>query len=79
MKLKFLIQLMACNAAGRDMVYFTFEDGVLRDTLYNMYQFLSDNQLSIGKAYMTFYTIIQFHSFTLQHNCGSTCVSSQNH
>lgn len=50
-RLKSLVQLMACNAAGRHMVYFTFEDTQLRDDLYNMYKFLSDNHITVGKEF----------------------------
>lgn len=51
--LKFLIQLMACSASNRDMVYFTFGDDELRDTLYNMYTFIATNGITIGK-YLSF-------------------------
>lgn len=40
---------MACNAANRDMVYYTFGDEDLRDRIYYMYLFLTTNQITIGK------------------------------
>lgn len=43
---------MACNAANRDLVYFTFGDINLRDKICNMYTFLVQNQVTIGKIYI---------------------------
>lgn len=47
--IKFLIQLMACSATNRDMVYYTFNDEKLKDTLYNMYTFIATNSITISK------------------------------
>lgn len=47
--LKTLIQLMACSAANRDMVYFTFGDKDLRDRIFDVYTFLVRNDVTIGK------------------------------
>lgn len=50
-KLKTLLQLMACSAAGRDMVYFTFGDVTLRDELYQMSQFLAANEVTVSEYF----------------------------
>ncbi|XP_045483285.1 poly(ADP-ribose) glycohydrolase-like [Harmonia axyridis] len=44
-KLKTLIQLMACNAAHRDLVYYTFGDRDLQENLYSMYLFIASNRI----------------------------------
>ncbi|XP_017776989.1 PREDICTED: poly(ADP-ribose) glycohydrolase-like isoform X2 [Nicrophorus vespilloides] len=49
--LKFLIQLMACSASNRDMVYYTFSDPELREKLYDTYMFLAVNQITICKLW----------------------------
>ncbi|XP_018570201.1 poly(ADP-ribose) glycohydrolase [Anoplophora glabripennis] len=49
--LKSIIQLMACSAAGRDMVYFSFGDEELRDELYNMHLFLANNRVTITQLW----------------------------
>ncbi|KAJ8922080.1 hypothetical protein NQ315_008721 [Exocentrus adspersus] len=49
--LKSLLQLMACSAAGRDLVYFSFGDEELRDELYNMYLFLANNRVTITQLW----------------------------
>lgn len=48
-RLKSLIQLIACNAAGRDMVYFTFGDTLLKDDLHDVFVFLAGNQITVCK------------------------------
>ncbi|XP_060525028.1 poly(ADP-ribose) glycohydrolase isoform X2 [Cylas formicarius] len=50
-KLKTLIQLMACTAAGRDLVYYSFGDEELREDFSNMYLFLAANKISIGQLW----------------------------
>ncbi|EEZ98465.1 Poly(ADP-ribose) glycohydrolase-like Protein [Tribolium castaneum] len=45
--LKSLIQLMACSASGRDLVYYSFGDVELRDEFYKMYMFLANNKITI--------------------------------
>lgn len=50
-QIKFLVQLMACSATRRDMVYFTFGDEELRDTLYNMHSFIATNAITISKFF----------------------------
>ncbi|KAK4881299.1 hypothetical protein RN001_004618 [Aquatica leii] len=45
--LKSLIQLMACSASRRDLVYFTFGDIELRDKIHEMYLFLAANEVTI--------------------------------
>ncbi|KAL3280193.1 hypothetical protein HHI36_017693 [Cryptolaemus montrouzieri] len=45
-KLKTLIQLMACNAAHRDLVYYTFENEELQENFYNMYLFIATNRIT---------------------------------
>ncbi|RZB40732.1 poly(ADP-ribose) glycohydrolase [Asbolus verrucosus] len=42
--LKSLIQLMACSAANRDLVYYSFGNTELRDEFYNMHLFLANNK-----------------------------------
>lgn len=49
--LKFIIQLMACSAARRDLVYFTFGSKKLRDDLYNFYSFIATNQIQISELW----------------------------
>ncbi|KAB0793201.1 hypothetical protein PPYR_12821 [Photinus pyralis] len=49
--LKLLIQLMASNAARRDIVYFTFGDVELRNNIYEMYQFLATNDVTIAQLW----------------------------
>ncbi|XP_077295766.1 poly(ADP-ribose) glycohydrolase-like isoform X2 [Arctopsyche grandis] len=49
--LKSLLQLMACCVARRPMAYFTFGDTQLRDDIINMYNFLSQNNISVGDLY----------------------------
>ncbi|XP_071051033.1 poly(ADP-ribose) glycohydrolase-like [Onthophagus taurus] len=46
-KLKFLIQLMACNVTHRNMVYYTFKDEELRDTIHKIYSFLTNHSVKI--------------------------------
>lgn len=48
-RLKFIIQLLACSAAGREMVYFTFGDKLLQEQLFNIYETLVDASATIGK------------------------------
>ncbi|VEN59528.1 unnamed protein product [Callosobruchus maculatus] len=49
--LKSLLQLIACNAAERDMVYYTFGNKKLRDDLHNMYLFISRNNITITELW----------------------------
>ncbi|XP_018321851.1 poly(ADP-ribose) glycohydrolase [Agrilus planipennis] len=49
--LKSLLQFMACSATKRDLVYFTFGDSELRDSIYNMYTFIATNQITTGKLW----------------------------
>lgn len=46
--LKALLQLMACAAAGRNLVYYTFGDEDFRDKFYNIYIFLASKNIRIG-------------------------------
>ncbi|XP_011308366.1 poly(ADP-ribose) glycohydrolase [Fopius arisanus] len=48
-KLKVLIQLMAAAVAGRSMVYFTFGDAELRDSVSEMYWHLLDRSIDISR------------------------------
>ncbi|CAH1373550.1 unnamed protein product [Tenebrio molitor] len=45
--LKSLIQLMACSAACRDLVYYSFGNTDLRDEFYNFHLFLANNKVTI--------------------------------
>lgn len=47
--LKSLIQLMACSAARRHMVYYTFGDTDLEKTLYNLYVFIGNHNVTISE------------------------------
>nr|CAH7713186.1 unnamed protein product [Callosobruchus chinensis] len=49
--LKSLLQLIACNAAERDMVYYTFGNKKLKDDLHNMYLFISRNNITITELW----------------------------
>ncbi|XP_034239743.1 poly(ADP-ribose) glycohydrolase-like [Thrips palmi] len=49
--LKALLQLLAAGEAGRALVYFTFGDEKLRDRIFAMYQFLIDNNVTVGKLW----------------------------
>ncbi|KAF2904997.1 hypothetical protein ILUMI_01181 [Ignelater luminosus] len=49
--LKSLIQLMACSAAKRDMVYFTFGDSQLCNSIHEIYIFLATNQVTISQLW----------------------------
>ncbi|XP_063912278.1 poly(ADP-ribose) glycohydrolase-like [Zophobas morio] len=46
-KLKSIIQLMACSASGRDLVYYSFGDTELRDDFYKIHLFLANNKILI--------------------------------
>jgi poly(ADP-ribose) glycohydrolase len=48
-QLKVLLQLMAASVAGRSMVYFTFGDTSLRDSIAEMYWHLVRHDIDIGK------------------------------
>ena len=50
-RLKFLIQLMAAAENKRDMAYFTFGDRDLVRDGGDMYKFLVDNNITVGKLY----------------------------
>lgn len=47
--LKFLIQLMACAAVKRDMVYYTFGDSSIKDNLFSLYNFMCDKEITCRK------------------------------
>ncbi|KAI4458449.1 poly adp-ribose glycohydrolase [Holotrichia oblita] len=49
--LKSLIQLMACSAAKRYMVYYTFGDTDLEKTIYNLYTFIGNNKVTISELW----------------------------
>lgn len=48
-QLKSLLQLMAAAVAGRDVVYFTFNDRRLCRNLRNMHRFLRERNLCVGE------------------------------
>ncbi|XP_034945167.1 poly(ADP-ribose) glycohydrolase [Chelonus insularis] len=50
-KLKVLIQLMAAAVAGRSLVYFTFGDKNLRDSVADMYWHLINQNVDVGWLY----------------------------
>ncbi|CAL4231870.1 unnamed protein product, partial [Meganyctiphanes norvegica] len=47
-RLKALIQLAVCGQVGRDMAYFTFGNTQLRDELFDIHTFLTDNKVTVG-------------------------------
>ncbi|KAG5896259.1 hypothetical protein JTB14_033556 [Gonioctena quinquepunctata] len=49
--LKILLQFMACSAAGRDLVYYSFGNEELRDEFYKLYLFLANNGIVISQLW----------------------------
>lgn len=45
-----LLQMLAAAEAGRDVAYFTFGDSQLMTDVHNMHSFLSQKNISVGKA-----------------------------
>lgn len=52
---------MACAVTKRPLVYFTFGDMKLRDELAMIYEYLSQNKISIGKRLKKDPKIMPFH------------------
>ncbi|XP_033230281.1 poly(ADP-ribose) glycohydrolase-like isoform X2 [Belonocnema kinseyi] len=50
-QLKVLLQLMAASVAGRSVVYFTFGDAELRDSVSEMYWHLVQQNVDIGQLF----------------------------
>ncbi|OWA53691.1 Poly(ADP-ribose) glycohydrolase [Hypsibius exemplaris] len=50
-RLKFLLQLMACSEAGRDMMYVTFGDARLQEELAAMYEHLVGMNATVGDIF----------------------------
>lgn len=48
-RLKFLLQLMACSEAKRDMVYYTFGESRLQQELFAMYNHLVGMDITVGR------------------------------
>lgn len=48
-RLKALIQLIACVANKRALVYYTFGDSELRDEIHEVFMFLRENRITIGE------------------------------
>lgn len=48
--LKSLLQLMACRAASRDMVYYTFGDKELKEKFYDLFMTIVQHDGTIGKS-----------------------------
>lgn len=40
---------MAAAESGRDVVYFTFDDARLMNKIFEMYEFLKENKMTVGK------------------------------
>lgn len=57
-KLKALLQLMACAVTGRPLLYFTFGNRVLRDEIYRMHLFLSEQNITVQELWSV---LQQFH------------------
>lgn len=57
-KLKALLQLMACAATGRPLLYFTFGNRRLRDEIYRMHLFLSEQNVTVRELWSV---LQQFH------------------
>lgn len=49
--LKSLIQMMACCATKRNLVYFTFGERELMDLIERMFNFLSTNDITVGQLW----------------------------
>lgn len=47
-RVKGLIQMMACAAGSRDIVYFTFGDAELAEDLLNIHSFITERKLTVG-------------------------------
>lgn len=45
--LKSLLQLMVCCVTKRPLVYYTFGDTKLRDDLFELYEYLAKNKISV--------------------------------
>ena len=56
-QLKSIIQLLAAGEIGRDLAYFTFGDTLLRDSMADMWEFISNNAITVG-MYRVFYSYI---------------------
>lgn len=50
-RLKGLLQMMACAAAGRDIVYYTFGDARLRDLLHSIHCFFQRHSVTIAQLW----------------------------
>ncbi|KAL0268591.1 UNVERIFIED_CONTAM: hypothetical protein PYX00_010463 [Menopon gallinae] len=50
-QLKFLIQLIACSQAGRRILYLTYGNFNLKNSIQSMYNFLKERQISVGTLY----------------------------
>lgn len=50
-RLKALVQLMAAAEAGRDVAYFTFGDEHLMRDIHDMYKFLTERRVTVGRLY----------------------------
>ena len=76
-RLKFLLQLMACSAANRNMVYYTFDDLQLCHAIHEIYTFVAANGVTIGASFrvepIEFLSTIMFS----QYKCGGCCVASR--
>ncbi|CAL4065748.1 unnamed protein product, partial [Meganyctiphanes norvegica] len=48
-RLKALIQLAVCGQVGRDMAYFTFGNTQIRDELFDIHTFLTENKVTVGE------------------------------
>ncbi|XP_011504651.1 PREDICTED: poly(ADP-ribose) glycohydrolase-like, partial [Ceratosolen solmsi marchali] len=64
-QLKVLLQLMAASVAGRSMVYFTFGDTSLRDSIAEMYWHLVRHDIDIGRLF----ALISQYQETFTGNC----------
>lgn len=66
-QLKVLLQLMAAASAGRNVVYFTFGDVELRDSVSEMYWHLVQQNIDIGMnfcvLFILFYDSILFYYY----------------
>lgn len=62
-RLKALIQLIACVANKRSLVYFTFGDSELRDEIHEVFLFLKENKITIAQLLKY---LFQFRSHKLE-------------
>ena len=54
-RLKALLQLMVAGEVKRDVAYFTFGDDKLRQDVFDLYTFLVENNVTVGRIYQVIF------------------------